>query len=92
MIIKTSYGGSCDNTVGITGAYVSYCTGALSAYVSDSGTWSSGKHIIGCPPRRRCDAVLKEFLTIEYEGVIIISIEVLRREIARGPAPITFQS
>ena len=31
------------------------------------------------------------FLTIDYEGVIVISIRVLRREIARAPGPITFQ-
>eukprot|EP01048_Picozoa_sp_COSAG05_P002812 COSAG05_NODE_122_length_17611_cov_47.044655_10_plen_77_part_00 len=32
------------------------------------------------------------FFTIDYEGLIIISIEVLRREIARELLPITFQS
>ena len=31
------------------------------------------------------------FFTIEYEGVIIISIDLLRREIARAACPITFQ-
>ena len=38
------------------------------------------------------ETVQKDFFTIEYEGVIIISIEVLRREIARALRPITFQS
>ena len=32
------------------------------------------------------------FFTIDYEGVIVISISISRREIARGPPPITFQS
>ena len=32
------------------------------------------------------------FFTIEYEGVIIISIEVLRREVARQQLPNHFQS
>ena len=30
--------------------------------------------------------------TIENEGVIVLSIDLLRREIARGRSPITFQS
>ena len=32
------------------------------------------------------------FFTIDYEGLIIISIDLLRREIARELLPITFQS
>ena len=32
------------------------------------------------------------FFTIENEGVIVLSIGVLLRELARGPPPITFQS
>ena len=38
------------------------------------------------------ETVQKDFLTIEYEGVIITSIGVLRRELARELLPITFQS
>ena len=38
------------------------------------------------------ETVQKDFFTIEYEGVIIISIDLLRRELARAPCPITFQS
>ena len=36
--------------------------------------------------------VQKDFFTIDYEGVIVISIPVSRRELARAPCPITFQS
>ena len=32
------------------------------------------------------------FFTIDYEGVIIIPIDLLRRELARALRPITFQS
>ena len=31
-------------------------------------------------------------ITIENEGVIVLSIDFLRRELARAPCPITFQS
>ena len=34
----------------------------------------------------------RNVFTIEYEGLIVISIGFLRREIARGLPPITFQS
>ena len=38
------------------------------------------------------ETVQKDFFTIDYEGVIVISIGFLRREIVRGRSPITFQS
>ena len=38
------------------------------------------------------ETIQKDFFTIEYEGVIIISIGVLRRELARELLPVTFQS
>ena len=38
------------------------------------------------------ETVQKDFFTIGYEGVIVISIQILRRELARDLLPITFQS
>ena len=49
----------------------------------------AGEHMPHTSPHL---TVQKDFFTIDYEGVIIISIEVLRREIARELLPITFQS
>ena len=38
------------------------------------------------------NGIARFFFTIDYEGVLVTSIEVLRRELARELLPITFQS
>ena len=74
-------------------------SGALVALATVEGITTVNESPHGCDagalgiirPYITWETVQKDFFNIiDYEGVIIISIRVLRREIARASCPITF--